>query len=194
VPWKFSSWPPLAPPNWTTTWFSTIPTVSDILQIPCIFAALLSAISPLSISFQRSRMPTLFIVKCVCVLHRSESQTHLGTGFFFSPFFDFLFFGIFRLFLPLSFASALLNLLYFYFLSFLPLARHIRRDLHLHVRSGKERELCGLLSDPQRFVLSRERTTQRGDGTPIDDLPDEEPWRDDHRQTRTQPHALLTQR
>lgn len=101
VPWKFSSWPPLAPPNWTTTWFSTIPTVSDILQIPCIFAALLSAISPLSISFQRSRMPTLFIVKCVCVASQRIADA-LGHGFFFFPLFRFPFLRYFSTF-PSSF-------------------------------------------------------------------------------------------
>ena len=196
VPWKSSSWRPLAPPNWTTTWFSTIPTVSDILQIPCIFAAasataLLSAISfhLLHLFFQRNRMPTLFIVKCCIAANRRRTWgTRFSIYLFLSPrsfLFDFCF---------CLCVVVLLNLFFLYFYFLFRRSRHIRRDLHLHVRSGKERELCGLLSDPQRFVLSRERTTQRGDGTPIDDLPDEEPWRDDHRQTRTQPHALLAQR
>ena len=132
-------------------------------------------------------MPTLFIVKCCIAANRRRTWAR---GFRFTSLLV-VSYLIFFLFVRRRPPESLLFILFFF--SFWR-SRHIRRDLHLHVRSGKERELCGLLSDPQRFVLSRERTTQRGDGTPIDDLPDEEPWRDDHRQTRTQPHALLAQR
>ena len=127
VPWKSSSWRPLAPPNWTTTWFSTIPTVSDILQIPCIFAAasataLLSAISfhLLHLFFQRNRMPTLFIVKCCIAANRRRTWgTRFSIYLFLSPrsfLFDFCFLFVRRR--PPE------SLLFIFFFSFSALSSH----------------------------------------------------------------------
>ena len=127
-----------------------------------------------------------FLLFCSCAANSLRVFRYFLSHLFFALFF------LIRSFLPLY--VRLVSFLTIFYLPFFFLFLVFRRDLHLHVRGGKEGELRGLLADPQRFGFPRKYTAERSDGTPIDDLPDEGAGRDDHRQTGPQPHALLAQR